>query len=172
MESQAVSSYPEDPDKKVQIRKIAILDKDGVPCTDVDVSHNFFIEVEYDVREDIQKRNYVCLTLHDSSDNIILQSMDLDSNETYYEKRDKGKYRVTFEFPANVLNQQSGRMSIQCGIPLKYNFGPNREAFVDQKDNITLNVFKSGGFSSKFFGGGRAGQLLMRLGSKITKERL
>ena len=172
MEAQAVNSYPEDPSKKVQIRKIAILDKDGVPCTDVDVSRNFFIEVEYDVREDIQKRNYVCLTLRDSSDGILLQSFDLDSNEGYYETRGRGKYRVVFEFPADVFNQQSCRISVQCGIPLKYNFDPDRQQLVDQKDNVALNLFKSVGFSNQFFGGGRNGPLLMKIESQIIKERL
>jgi lipopolysaccharide transport system ATP-binding protein len=167
IETQAITEYPEDNNKKVQIRKVSVLNKNKLPNSDIDISENFFVEVEYDVREDIEKRNYVCLTLYDSNNNIILQIFDIDSDEEYYERRSKGKYQVFFEFPADLFNQQQGKMSIQCGIPLKYNLASNKEEFIDQKDDIALNFFNGDGFSKKFFGGNRPGIILSKIYSKI-----
>jgi len=167
--SEAQIEYAENPEKKVQIRKISILDKGNNPNHDIDISEKFFVKVEYDVREDIQKRNYVCLTLTDSNNNIILQTFDIDSGEEYYEKRGKGKYESVFEFPANLFNQQMIKISIQCGIPLKYNLENDKDKFIDQKDEIGLNLFNGNSFSKKFFGGSRGGLFMIKFESVIKK---
>jgi lipopolysaccharide transport system ATP-binding protein len=168
-EAQAVNCYDEDPNKKVQIRKISILDQYCAPSMDIDVTEEFFVEVEYDVREDILMRNYVCLTFSDLHDNILFQSFDVDSNREYYENRMKGTYRVTYNFPANLLNSIAVKLKVSCGVPLKYSHSGGGALLIDERDGIAINLFKGKGFSAEFFGGGRAGGFLVKVDSIITK---
>lgn len=169
-ENQTRKIFKENPEKKVQIRSITVNDNRGKAVSDIDVSKSFSISVSYDIREDVEKNNYVCLTLFDISGNNILQTFDIDTNEKYYKERGKGSYISTFYFPDNLFNQQSIKLMVNCGIPPKYNSNENRESFHDMIDDIFINFYNSNGFSKKFFGGRRTSFLLKKITSNIIKN--
>lgn len=168
-ENQSQKVFEEILEKKVQIRSISINDNEEKIVSDIDVSKPFSISVTYDIREDIEKNNYVCVTLYDSLGNSILQTFDIDTNEEYYRKRPKGKYISTFYFPDNLFNQQLVKITVNCGIPPKYNSDENREKYHDIIDNVYINMYNGNGFSKKFFKGGRSGCILPKFKNNVLK---
>jgi lipopolysaccharide transport system ATP-binding protein len=166
---QAVTVFDRDSDKKVQIRRIAVLNRGGEPSLDIDVDDGFSVEVECDFREALSRGNYICLTLKDTHDNMLLQSFDVDSNPEHYSRRDKGIYTVNFEIPGKLFNQQQLYVDVRCGIPPKYSHVTDANIYHDHKEGIPVRLFRGNNFASRFFKGVRGGILMMDLPSKVTR---
>lgn len=169
-ENQFQRIFKENLGKKVQILSICVNNGSKKEASDIDITKPFSISIDYDIREDIEKNNYVCITLFDSLENTILQTFDIDTNEEYYRKRPIGRYVSTFYFPENLFNQQIIKIMVNCGIPPKYNVDENKEAYFDSKEDLFANFFNSDGFSKKFFKGSRPGSILTKISCDIKKK--
>lgn len=169
LESLSTFEYAEDALKKVQIRRIDLLDSCGLATNELDACQSFRVAVRYDIREDIKQRNYVCLSIMDVNDNCLLQTYDIDTDKRYYHERFKGSYVTVYEFPENLFNQQVLKISVSCGIPVKYNGRQGKEFYFDQKENIHLSLFYGDGFAKQYFAGSRPGYFLKKIHSNSIK---
>lgn len=162
----ATHTYKNDSRKNIQINKIVILDHENKPNIHLEVDKAFSIKINYTLRKDISINNFTSIGFYDSSENTILLTYDIDTNEQVYKKRDKGNYTVIFNFPPNIFNQQNYLLKISCGVPAKYSID-NDANFFDIKENIVINLTNNTGFSKKFFGGYRSGFILTKIPSEI-----
>jgi len=161
--------YKENPQKKIQIRKVEIIDKSGQVNSEIDVNDPFSIRVDCEYKEDIAKMNRVAVTLYDLNSNPVIQVFDIDSNESYYMNRERGRYEVDFQFPGGLFNSQSYKVQVDCGVYPKYNPGDNNWDYFDRQEDISVNFYKTFHFSKNFFGGGRPGNFLIKVKSDIRK---
>lgn len=167
--NQATIYYPLNEEKKVQINRVSLLNKQGEPSMEIDLAEEFNIQVECEYRENVSKVNRICLTLLDSNGNPVLQTFDVDCNPNYYQKRPAGKYLVTYKFPPGLFNQQVYKIQVDVGIYPKYNENDAKWEYFDRQEDLYVNLFKASHFSKQFFGGGRPGALLIKIPSEVIK---
>lgn len=85
-------SFPEDRSKKIQIRRVAIMDQGLNSKTQFDVFEQVAVEIEYEVRQELSG-SLVAITLY--RDGVLLfQSSDIDHNRELLNKRLPGYYRA------------------------------------------------------------------------------
>lgn len=155
-------SFPRTPHKLVEIRKIRIRDANGQTTSDIDINRPFGIEIEYNLREDLKSDNIVEIIIKDVNDSPILQIFDVDTNEDFFQNRPRGYYVSKFHFPANLFNEQPGKLQIFCGAP-------HSDYQWDRQENIDLLFFNSGNFAHHFFSGQRGGGFLLKIPATITQ---
>lgn len=157
-------------DKMIQILKITILDNNNKPNHLVNVNDVFYIEVQYILKKDINKKNLVFLRFYDSKNNVLLLTFDIDTNEKFYISREKGEYCSIFKFPPGIFNQQKCKVTVGCGILPKYNNNSDKNDFFDEKEIFFEFISNSQNFSSKFFSGKRGGSFLLKIPCEIKKK--
>lgn len=166
----AVFEYPED-DKKVQIRKVEIVDDAGRRTTELDINKPFVVKVEYVVREDLKFRSQLQIIINDFNDNIAFHTMDVDTNEHLHRERKKGFYNALFRFPSNIFNAIGFKLTIACGIIPKHNAGADRQNYYDLRDDINIFFYNSSNFASKFYKGKRAGIFLLKIPCDVSYDK-
>lgn len=155
-------SFSRTPHKSVEIRKVRIVDAHGQTTPDLDVNHPFSIEVEYNLRKDLKLDNIVEIIIKDINDSPILQIFDVDTNKDFFQNRPRGYYVSKFYFPANLFNEQPGKLQIFCGIP-------HSDDQWDRKENLDLMFYNPDNFAHHFFSGNRGGSFLLKIPSTITR---
>lgn len=166
--NQASYEYSEDQSKKVQIKTIKFLDsKQNLSCR-FDTKEAFFIEVEYEVKEDIKKHNRVSVRFYRNA-SLFLEIMDIDTNKEYYQERSRGRYRSKFMIPANTFNHQRCQLRVTCGVSKKEDISGTMNGFFDQKDNLQIEFYNKNNFISDIFSGKRRGDLLLQIPCEIKK---
>ncbi|MFH1047615.1 MAG: ABC transporter ATP-binding protein [Patescibacteria group bacterium] len=160
--------YDDNPQKKIQIRRIDILDKDEHPNSEIDINDPFIIQAICDYKEDIKKVNRIAVTLNDSNGNPVIQAFDIDSNEGYYMNRSRGKYIAKFHFPGGLFNSVSYKVQVDCGIYPTYNPSDSHWNYFDRQEDLFINFFKSDHYSKKFFAGGRPGSISVKIISNVS----
>lgn len=158
----SVKTFPPDRHKKVQIQKISILNHAQNPSSQLDLNQPFEVAIEYELKEDLTRRNMVELIIIDIHGNPVLQIMDIDTNERFFQHRPKGHYHSRFYFPANLFNEQVYRLQVYCG-------SIDEETFWDRQENINFSFVNPSDFPSKF-GSNRSGNFLLKIPSKIIYE--
>lgn len=106
-EQEPVTEYPENPERKMQIRKVSILNKDGIPSTRIIVGEPFSLKVMYDVRTAIPGTELNILCTNQENIPIFFEN-DLEANADL-QRRSEGTHVSTFTFtPHKTLALNSG----------------------------------------------------------------
>ena len=169
LDSESRIEYVENPRKKVQIRKVEILDKGGQINSEIDINDPFIVRVRCEYREDVTKVNRIAVTMYDASNAPVVQTFDVDNNEGYYRNRKAGEYEVDFRFPGGLFNCQSYRIQVDAGIYPKYNACDENWDYFDRQEDLQVNFRKTVHFSKNFFGGGRPGGVLLKIMSDVRR---
>ena len=110
---EAELSFPRDPEKKVQIQRLKLLNHKGEPITKLDRDFPFQLVVEYQIREEIVGA-HIGINI-DRIDGIrVCFARDIDTSPDGMKRRKAGCYRSVVEFPGGLLN--TGTYQISLGI--------------------------------------------------------
>lgn len=93
---------PDNPDKRVQISQVEILNSADEYITTCKHSDGFLLRIEYIVR-DWPTGAYVCLDLYNDTNQKLIWSCDANSIDQMTLKRQSGRHRVEITIPAFVL---------------------------------------------------------------------
>lgn len=119
--------------ENVRLRRAGITDRNGQVIERIDVSEEFYIEIEFDVLTDKQiilPRLEFC----NESDACLFWIFETDS-EWANRERQVGCYKSTVTVPANLLNE--GKLNINVAI---YSITPSFGVNVDAPNLISLEV--------------------------------
>jgi hypothetical protein len=117
--NEGVFKFSKVPNKRVQIRKVQLINNSGKTSSEIIVGEPFSVDIEYDVNE-ATVNAFLGISCFDERDNPIFFSSDADNNRAVLVKREKGKYRAVFTFPksSNIfLNKGEYHLSIVFGHP-------------------------------------------------------
>jgi lipopolysaccharide transport system ATP-binding protein len=109
-----VMTWPERPEKQLQIRKLAVRPANGGPAASIDRQQDLVFEFDIDVRED-EPGSYLALMLDTVDGMPIWHSQDLDQTDRRIVRtRPAGTYRYSVRFPGGILN--AGTYNLRAGI--------------------------------------------------------
>src|SRR3990167_7753189 len=100
LEKKAVFEFPLAPNKKYQIRKVAVKNSNGLLETDLRAGEPFSVEVDYEVLENESAFCFVLQCVNEQG-NLVFYSRDTDKNPNLMIGRSKGSHRSVFHFPMN-----------------------------------------------------------------------
>lgn len=132
----AVSVFNEEKEKRAQITKVTLLAKANEPATQLPITEDMFIDVEYVIREDID-RALLCAFFFDAGGDLFLLSSETDAApalKTYT----KGRYRTRIRVPARLFNIGFYRVSVSLQRPFV--------EYIDLRENIEFEVIDAPGF--------------------------
>jgi lipopolysaccharide transport system ATP-binding protein len=155
--------------KLVNITEVKIKSQFGEESSDLNIAEKFFVEVWYNIQEDLIENNSVNLVFFGANNEIVLQIYDVDTNPNYYNNRAAGIYCSKFELPANIFNYHQYRLAIYCGVNPKYGSLLDKAKRYDYLENIFINFHQLNNFAAKFYWGGRAGSVLLKTNCEIVK---
>jgi hypothetical protein len=122
-----------DEDKKVNLRKIAVLDQNDTPASLVESCDPLHVQVEYVVNEPIMGAHVFCYFEESASDTTILGIGDADMMPLRLEAREAGRYVGEFELPPFLLNPGIYHLTVSLEMP----FG---EVFDKRHRAVTFRV--------------------------------
>lgn len=137
--SEAELVFPYTSHKKIQIRRLKLLDDKMNPGTELDRNHSFQVFIEYEVRQRTAGA-HLAVMLDKPDGTPICRSADIDLAPGGMIDRIPGHYRATVEFPGNLLN--AGLYQIRVGI------GKYGGELYDHSDGFILRLLDSGSFAS------------------------
>ncbi len=109
-----VLCWPENPGKRLQLRRLAVTDAEGRMLPTFDRSRDIFFEVDYDVRDDAPG-SYVAVMLDVVDGTAVWHGQDLDGRDrSRVVRRSPGRYRYRVRFPGGMLN--AGTYNLRAGI--------------------------------------------------------
>jgi len=152
-------SYPEDPSKIMQIRRVRILDHTGKPAVDINNRYPFTTELEFEVLEPRVGANLYWI-LYRSDDSIVCDSQALDTGLDRAIANEPGYYVAKLTFPGNLLNAGLYRLGVDIVVPQR---GADRH-------DISFPVINGQSFG-EVLGGQRQGVLLMPLPWQIEERQ-
>ncbi|MFC2071637.1 ABC transporter ATP-binding protein [Chloroflexota bacterium] len=130
-------SFTEDKSKNIQIRRVAVMDKDLNLKTQFDVFEQVTVEVEYEVREEMVGS---LVTLNLSREGVeLFQSWDTDHNQELLNKRLPGYYRARVNLPC-PLKAGSYIISTMTGIAYREVIERIREALSFEVEEISSTL--------------------------------
>ncbi len=128
------NSFPEDKSKKIQIRRVAVMDEKLNLKSQFDVFEPVTVEIEYEVREEMIG-SVVSLGL--SREGIVLfDCWDTDHNQELLNRRLPGYYRARVNLPC-PLKAGSYIIGVWTGIPNREVIDQIREALSFEVEEIT-----------------------------------
>jgi lipopolysaccharide transport system ATP-binding protein len=148
----AVVSYPEDPSKEVQIRRVALLDHTGAPSLRLDMLRPFRVEIEYSVHREVSGV-VIGAAVHTQLDDCLLATADHDVDRQRLETRRKGLHTTSVEIPAPLINSGSYMLVVGISIPGK--------VIYDRKEVVTFELCDTGSFIVDGSGEERRNSLLL-----------
>ncbi len=120
----------EDLSKAIQIRRVAVKDESGATAAIFDVFDPIYLEIEYDVRQDLKGSNLSLLLLRDGLD--VFNSFDVDCSPEFISNRPKGHYKARIKLLSPL---KAGTYSVTVGA------GFARREMLDQiVDAVTFTV--------------------------------
>lgn len=158
-DKKAINDFIIDKSKRVQIKKVSILNKNKKPTTNIPISQKFFIQAEYEIFKQVDATLFSVLFF--SSNNLLLKSSESDKTKklkTY----PPGKYTTTVEIPAFLLNIGNYSFSViihkPCVEPLDY------------KKDIGFEIMDIDNPKSLIFKGASEGQIASILDYQTSVE--
>lgn len=103
-------SFPEDVEKEIQIRRVAVMDKDLNLKTQFDVFEQVTVEVEYEVRKELSGAMVVTKLFRQGTG--LFTSFDIDRDTALLGKRVPGYYRARLNLPCPL---KAGSYTIDAG---------------------------------------------------------
>jgi len=100
-------AYPEEAGRKMQIRKVSILDESNTPSAHIPIGTQFSIQIAYDVRTAVPGTQLNILCTNQENTPIFFEN-DLDDNADM-QRRTEGQHVSTFTFmPSKQVTLNSG----------------------------------------------------------------
>lgn len=152
-------TFPEDPSKAMQIRRVRILDHKGTPTADIDNRYPFTTELEYEVRQP-RAGAYLNWVLYTADDTIVCASRHYDINQDRAIASKPGSYVARLKFPGDILNAGLYRLGVDIIV---------HDRGIDRHD-VTFHVSSGYGFGQTL-GSQRKGVLLMPLPWQIEMKQ-
>ena len=143
--SPSVIEYQENKAKRMQIRKIKILDENNKPGTELDPGRPFNVDIEYDANDPLENMS-ISLHVFSIDGSWVLVSVESETNKEdyqklYCQKREKGRYIARVKFPKNLFNAGVYRLKFIINLGT---------AYFDVVDNINISFYDSGDFHQKY----------------------
>jgi len=132
-----IHHFPTIKAKKMQIRKIKVLNHHNQSSAQIEAYKPFSVEVDYDINEIIPGA-HLGLSLNDQKGNYVFFSSDMDNNQHLLIDKKLGSHKAIFRFPANEhlsLNLGTHYLRLSLGIPDNITY--------DQVDNLKINIHDS-----------------------------
>ena len=107
-------TFPEDKSKKIQIRRVALTDKELNVKSQFDVFEPVTVEIEYEVRQELTG-SVVSIAVYREGV-LLFQSDDIDHNQELFNKRPPGYYRARVNLPC-PLKAGGYTIDTNAGIP-------------------------------------------------------
>lgn len=128
---------PEDKSKKINLRRVVLLDKQGVAKTEFDFKEGLTLQIEYETNEPVSNC-VVWAAIFTMEGAEVFVTADYDTNPGLLGKRLQGYYQTIVSFPPCWLNV--GFYSIVVGIteytPLPFNY--------DRVETVYFSINDSG----------------------------
>lgn len=102
----------QDPEKRVQIRKIDVLDSSGCSTDTVDLNKSMFIEVAYDIKEQLTGLCIGLQVLSEENGQCLISLSDPELEISRLDTREEGYYQARIEIPNNILNTGSYQLRV------------------------------------------------------------
>lgn len=154
----SVIEYIPKPNTKAQITKVSILDKNKKPCAQLPINDGFFISVEYQVFEEVEKAT-LCLSIF-SEGNMLLNSSSSDKTAEL-ENYSPGKYITNIKVPPSLLNTGYYYMDISLQRPFI--------GYLDIKKNISFEILNVNNPRSRIFNNHVLGKIATPLDYETKK---
>lgn len=130
----SVFEFPVDNSKKMNIRKVEIINSEGRTTNSIEMGEPFSVDIEYDVSNSMTT-TYVGIICTDQNNNHVFLSSDVEKNPDLLKKRPAGSYKTRFSFPADK------KLALNHGTYfLRINLETTGYAY-SQLDNIKLHIF-------------------------------
>ena len=100
VEKKAIFEFPSAPNKKYQIRKVAVKNSNGLLETDLRAGEPFSVEVDYEVLEN-ESAFSLALQCVNEQGNLVFYSRDTDKNPNLMVSRSKGPHQSVFHLSMN-----------------------------------------------------------------------
>jgi hypothetical protein len=152
-----------DEDKKVNLRKIAVLDRNGKPTSRVESAEPLHVQVEYIVNEPIIGAHVFCYIEESSTDTTILGIGDADMMPLRLEAREAGRYVGEFELPPYLFNPGIYHLTVSLEMP----FG---EVFDKRHRAVTFRVVDTKSARSRWYPQTRPGFLGIEIPWVYTEQ--
>lgn len=133
-----------DENKKVNLRKIAVLDRNDKPTPRIESGEPLRVQIEYVVNEPIIGAHTVCYFEDSKSGATILGIGDADVMPLRLEAREAGRYVGEFELPPFLLNPGVYHLTVSLEIP----FG---EVFDKRQRAVTIRVVDTKSTRSRWY---------------------
>lgn len=162
--NRASAQMPIIEEKRMQIIEASVYDNNGIKASRLEIGKPFSVELTIDVREDL-KNSYVGLGFIDlMTSTMLLDTLDVDANPQYYGRRDKGRYRIRFDFAQNPFNHGAVKLFLHTGT-----FPGSRETLHLVDGAIVITFIDSENFASGTLDGKRNTHFLIKIPSIIKK---
>ena len=150
--AKAQKEFVADPDKAVQIRRVAVLDCKGNPVDFIDFNEEFIVQIDYEFRESLEYISIGCQIIADENQQTLISLSDPEMDAKRLDKRKVGYYQSQIVIPAKILN--TGSYWVRVGAT-QLGASSDGGAILDVVDNISfwvsdkVGIMKHMGFERK-----------------------
>ncbi len=138
----AVSDFPLDENKEIQVTKVSLTNDAGELTTDFDMLKPFFVDVEYVARQKISGA-VLSLFIFTEDNQQILTSNSFDYADKAASSIDPGTYRTRVSIPARLFNTGSYYFDTVFHIPAM--------ATLDRNRNIRFSVYDTNSLRKQIY---------------------
>ena len=140
------------PNKKGQITKTRLTDKNGLETSDFSCGEEVMTEIGFILNEKVRGCHVACI-VSTSEGHHLFSSADTDCDPDLFEERLPGNYLVQAKLPTRFLNVGTYHIAVGLGIA-------GIETF-DRQDAVSFTLHDAGDFGTWKEGSRRAGLLLV-----------
>lgn len=148
----AVHEFPVENKKEVEITKISILNKDLKPSTQIPISQNFFLEIEYQAGQSFN--DIFLTTLFFSGEDLLMISSEADRNGEAI-ARQPGRYASLIKIPEFLFNV--GRYNLEVAFDRPF------VETIDRKTNLNFEIIDVDNPRSRLYKGHNPGKIAVTL---------
>jgi lipopolysaccharide transport system ATP-binding protein len=109
-------SLSPDPEKAMRLRRIMLLDDQGIQTGRIELSRPFRIRVEYDINRPVSGAHVICFIKTAEGINI-LGSGDSDCSPDRLGQREPGSYIGEFKVPGSLLGEGTYSITVSLSVP-------------------------------------------------------
>lgn len=135
-------SYANNIRKPVMITGFTLVNESGDTCTQSTIHAPLFAKIQYSVNQPIEGA-YIALHILGPEEQNLVDSCDVDTNESLFKQRLPGEYEATIAIPTNLLN--AGRFYIEA-----WTGKPSESTDYFKTEKIGLDIIDTGTEISKF----------------------
>jgi lipopolysaccharide transport system ATP-binding protein len=110
------ATLPQDPNKPMQLRKIAVFGQDSDRKGWVEFSEPVNLVLEYDINRALSSVHVACF-VHDSQGICIFGTGDADTDPERLGLREPGRYQTRFQIPPRLLGEGKYQVTVTMGVP-------------------------------------------------------